>query len=572
MTRRSEAARAVGLGHLLRLLAGMAPRRLWLGGALLALLTVLMGMALLGLSGWFIAATALAGLVPATALMFDVFMPSAGIRMLALGRTGTRYAERLVTHDATLAVLAALRERLFRGWAQPGAARVLRLRPARLLQRLTADVDALDSLYLRLLVPLVSAAGGALLAAVALGAMRWWVGLALGLWLLLAGMGITAWLARRARRPAVRRALALESLRAQAVDLMAGQTELAMAGRLAAQCARLEAADRRVARADLELNRLEAAAGQAYGTASALTLAGVLLAVGGLAQAGVIGAPGAALGLLVALSAMEPFAALRRGALEAGRTWLAARRLAPRLALESAEGAFEAPGAPPPGVAVQLQAVTACHPGSRLPVLGPLDWRVQSGERVALLGVSGAGKSTLLSLIAGELAASGGSVQACASTWLTQRTELFQDSLAGNLRLADPTADEARLWDALAAAGLADDVRAMPLGLQTRLGEGGLGLSGGQARRLALARLLLSPARCWLLDEATEGLDAAMAHDVLQRLAQQAQGHTVIVATHLRREALLADRLLWLQQGRLAGQARRGEPGFAQALQRLRQD
>ena len=108
-------------------LAAMAPRHLWLGGMALASLTVLMGMALLGLSGWFIAATALAGLVPATALVFDVFMPSAGIRLLALGRTGARYGERLVTHDATLAVLAALRERLFRSWAPAGAAWQLRL-------------------------------------------------------------------------------------------------------------------------------------------------------------------------------------------------------------------------------------------------------------------------------------------------------------------------------------------------------------------------------------------------------------------------------------------------------------
>jgi ATP-binding cassette subfamily C protein CydC len=161
-------------------LAAMAPRHLWLGGMALASLTVLMGMALLGLSGWFIAATALAGLVPATALVFDVFMPSAGIRLLALGRTGARYGERLVTHDATLAVLAALRERLFRSWAPAGAAWQLRLRPARWLQRLTSDVDALDSLYLRLAVPLVSACAAALLAAVVLGAMH--VGLGLLLW------------------------------------------------------------------------------------------------------------------------------------------------------------------------------------------------------------------------------------------------------------------------------------------------------------------------------------------------------------------------------------------------------
>ena len=128
------------------------PRRLAMGAALAAL-TVLMGMALLGLSGWFITATALAGLQAATAIGFDVFMPSAAIRLLALGRTASRYGERLVTHDATFGVLAALRERLFRGWARPDAARSLLARPARLLFRLTADIDALESFYLRLLVP-----------------------------------------------------------------------------------------------------------------------------------------------------------------------------------------------------------------------------------------------------------------------------------------------------------------------------------------------------------------------------------------------------------------------------------
>ena len=131
--------------RLLSIMDGLVPRRLWLGGALLACLTVLMGMALLGLSGWFITATALAGLLPAVAQMFDVFMPSAGIRLLAVGRTGARYAERLVTHDATLAALASLRVKLFSHWAGSSrTARALLLRPARLLQRLTADVDALD--------------------------------------------------------------------------------------------------------------------------------------------------------------------------------------------------------------------------------------------------------------------------------------------------------------------------------------------------------------------------------------------------------------------------------------------
>lgn len=554
------------LWPVLAALARMAPRRLWLGGALLALLTVLMGMALLGLSGWFITATALAGLLPATAIVFDVFMPSAGIRLLALGRTGTRYAERLVTHDATLAVLAALRERLLRSWATPAAALSLRLRPARLLQRLTADVDALDSLYLRLFVPLLAATGATLVAALALGLMRWWLGLALAAWLLATGLGSALWLARSARRPAVRRALALESLRARTADLVAGQAELAMAGTLAAHCERIAALDARVAEADAELHGLEARTSFVQGLCGALALAGVLLGVGWLAEAGLLDAPVAALALLLALTAMEPFAALRRGALEAGRSWLAARRLAPALRDGAAQGAWE-PAAPRQGLAVELEQVVA----PRAAVLAQ-DIRIAEGERVALLGASGAGKTTLLSLMAGELQPLAGAVRARRCTWMTQRTELFEDSLRDNLLLACPEAAGDTLWAALEVAGLAGDVRAMAQGLDTRLGEGGLGLSGGQARRLALARLLLSPARCWLLDEVTEGLDARTAADLLVRLDSAARGRTLVLATHKLREAQLADRLLWVEQGRVVSEALRGTPPFEAALARLRQD
>jgi len=557
------------LRTVLRLLAATHPRRLLLGAALAAL-TVLAGMALLGLSGWFITATALAGLSAAAAIVFDVFMPSAGIRLLALGRTAARYGERLVTHDATLAVLAAWRERLFRAWALPEAARALRLRPARLLFRLTGDIDALESFYLRLLVPVGAALGAALLAGIVLGAMKPWMGAALLAWLLLAGSGIALVVARGARPAAVRRALAMERLRARAVDLVAGQTELAMAGRLIAQREALAAADQRLAHADLALNRLEMRAGWAYGAAGALTLSAVLVGVGWLAEEGVIGAPAAALALLVALAAMEPFAALRRGALEAGRSWLAARRLAPQLAAE-APPASTHPDAPPPGCALQLDNLCARH--AEAPVLQALSLRIEAGERVALIGTSGAGKSTLLSLAAGELAPLAGTVRALPSTWLTQRSELFQDSLRDNLRLADPEAGDEGLWQALEAAGLAADLRALSAGLDTPLGEGGLGLSGGQSRRLALARLfLLRGVDFWLLDEPTEGLDTATAHDVLQRLREEAGGRTLLVATHLRREAMLADRLLCLSAGRLAADLRRGTPAFDAALAALRPD
>lgn len=544
------------------------PKQLVLGAALAAL-TVLMGMALLGISGWFITATALAGLNAATAIRFDVFMPSAGIRLLALGRTASRYGERLVTHDATFGVLAALRERLFRGWAQPGAARQLLARPSRLLFRLTADIDALEAFYLRMLVPAGAALAAAMLAGVVLGAMSTWMGIVLALWLLAAGWGIAVVTAARARPAAVRRAQAMEALRARAVDLVAGQTELVMAGRIDAQRESLAAADRHLAQADMRLNQLETGAGAAYGIAGTLTLVGVLLAVGALAGEGTIGAPGAALALLVALTAMEPFAALRRGALEAGRAWLAGRRLAPRVAMPDAKAPAQVGE---DETALRLQDVHAAHHGSRMLALEGVSLTVARGERVALVGPSGAGKSTLLSVITGDIAPQTGEVHAQALCLLTQRTELFQDSLRDNLRLADPAANDARLLAALWAAGLAQDVRAMQDGLDTRLGEGGLGLSGGQSRRLALARLLLRDVPVWLLDEPTEALDTATAHDVLQRLHAQAKGRVLLIATHLRREAALADRLICMQQGRITADLARGTPAFDAALCALRPD
>lgn len=554
----------------------MGQRRGALGlGVVLAVLSSVAGIGLLGLSGWFITATALAGLQLTTAMAFDVFMPSAGIRLLALGRTGARYAERLVTHEATLGVLAGLRERLLRGWAQPEAARRLMLRPARLLQRLTADIDALDALYLRIAVPLGVGLAAAVMAGIVAGFHDLRLGLALMVWLLVSGWG-SAWvIARRARPLAVRRALALERLRARTVDLVAGQTELAMAGRLSAQCAAMAEADARLAAADLRLAGLEARASFVHGLLHTATLVGMLLAAAWLVERGQIGAPAAALLMLTALAAGEPMAALRRGALESGRTWLAARRLAPAVAAAQAVPPGKAPQSRFHVVAdgnIHLEDAVVRSEVRATPILEVPMLHIAAGERVAVIGPSGAGKSTLLALVAGERAPAAGQVQAPRATWMTQRPELFRDSLRDNLTLAAPHATDAQLSAALADAGLQADVARLREGLDTSLGEGGLGLSGGQMRRLSLARLLLQDAPLWLLDEPTEALDAATAREVLRRLDARAQGRTLLIATHLRREARLADRLLCIEAGALRADLRRGTPAFDAALAALRDD
>nr|WP_281493739.1 thiol reductant ABC exporter subunit CydC [Ancylobacter koreensis] len=542
-------------------------RRALLSGIVLAALAFASGIALLGLAGWFITATAIAGASAASALAFDLFAPSAGIRFFALSRTATRYAERVVTHDATLAVLAALRERLFRGWAAAGAAGRLASRPTALLFRLTLDIDALDSLYLRVIVPAGAALIVTLGAAFVLALVDIRLGLGFALLVLTGGFAIPLWTARAARRLARRRAHALEVLRSRAVDLVAGQTELLMAGRLGTQRERLMQAEARLAQADDALNRIETRAGAALAILGWLVLALGVLAVAALSEAGSVEPAIAALVLLVVLTALDPFGLLRRGAVELERALIAARRLAPRLA-EAVPGIAVNP--PPAGLAVRLEGAEVRPEGAARPALSGLDLTVAAGERIGLVGASGAGKSTLIAALAGEVAATGGALEALPAAQLTQRTELFQDSLADNLRIAAPHADDAQLLAALAAAGLGEFLARLPEGLATRLGEGGLGLSGGQARRLALARLLLSDAPLWLLDEPTEGLDAVTADEVMGRLWARAAGRTVILATHLEREAAGVDRLAVLRDGRLERVVARGEPDFAGLLASLR--
>ncbi|MFS2151080.1 thiol reductant ABC exporter subunit CydC [Rhizobium sp. Rhizsp42] len=538
-------------------------------GAVMSAATAGAGIALLGLSGWFITATAIAGASVATAITFDVFAPSAGIRLLAIGRTASRYGERLTTHDATLAVLAALRERLFRGWAQAGAARDLARRPARLLFRLTGDIDALDSLYLRVLVPAGVAILAAIATGIALGLMHPLFGLSAALLLLVAGLGIPLCAGHLAAAHARRRAYGIEALRARTIDLIAGQSDLLMAGRIEAQTAAIAAADRYSEDADNRLNRIESTVTLGFGIASTVLLTGALLAVAALAGAGTITAPVAALGILIAFAAVEPFGALRRGALELGRTLLAAKRIGPRLADDTATRQHDAPAA---GLAVQLAGVSAAYDAAATPVLADINLALKPGEKLALIGASGAGKSTLLALLAGEIEPLKGKVTNETATLLTQRTELFKDTVAGNLRLACPNATESDLKSALAAAGLLADIAALPEALEARLGEGGMGLSGGQSRRLALARLFLRDTPLWLLDEPTEGLDRATALDVMARLSEKANGRSLVIATHIRREAEIADVIATLDGGRIASISRRGETAFEEALNRLRPD
>lgn len=546
-----------------------ARRGMLLAGAVLAATTVLAGIGLLGVSGWFITATAIAGLLPATAYAFDVFAPSAAIRLLALSRTAARYGERMTTHEATLSVLAALREKLFRGFAAPQAAKTLEARPARLLNRLTADIDALDSLYLRVLVPAAVAVLAAIATGIGLAFLSPLAGGLAAIFLVAAGLGISVRSALREEKFSRRRAIGLEALRARTADLVNGQVELLTTSRLSAQVAAVKRADDYLSACDDRLNRIETNAGFSFGMSAAVLLSAALLGMAWLAEQGTVSAPAAALGLLVCFAALEPFTALRRGAMELGRTLFSARRIAPRL---SAEAAANCPRVPATGMATELDGVRLERDGNENPVLTNINLAIAAGETVAIIGPSGAGKTSLIQLLAGELQPAAGTVSALPCSLMTQRSQLFRDSIADNLRLAKPAATEREMWDALQSAGLGEHVKTLAAGLDTKLGEAGQGLSGGQSRRLALARFLLRDKPLWLLDEVTEGLDGETARDVLGRLFARAQGKTVVMITHNRREVEFADRIIVLKEGRQLDQCQSGTPEYDVMLQTLRPD
>lgn len=571
-----RAVHRTGTPALAALRAALPPITRW--AAVAACLTVLAGIGLLGLSGWFITATAIAGASLATALVFDVFAPSAGIRLLALGRTASRYAERLWSHEAVLTALTTLRERLFRAWATPAAARALQLEPARLLFRLTSDLDALESVVLRFILPVLAAGAGAVITGLLIGLLTPATGLLACCALLGTGFLISYRLMRGSALTAARRTCLNERLRNAVIDLVSGQTALLMSGQLPAQQQRILTLDRQLAQHDCSLNRLETRAGAVYTAANGIFVAGCLLATAFVLEAERTRLPIVVLCILAMLGAMEPFSGLRRGAVEAGRAILAGRRLSPRLAgpepAPGHRGSLPAATTPDPhcsrDLLLQLNNVSFRYPGTRRMTLNGVSLQVARGERVALLGTSGAGKTTLLALAAGELEASAGQLHRHPAGLLAQRVDLFRDSLRDNLLLANPAATEAELWQTLERTGLASDIRQRGAGLDTLLGEGGLGLSGGQAKRFAIARLLLQNHTLWLLDEPTESLDEDSAAGVLATLLCTGYDKGWLMATHLYREARLADRLILLKAGAVVSQWRRGQDGYEHLLHSLR--
>jgi len=483
-----------------------APERRTLRQALAcATIAGLASILLLALSGWFLTGAAIAGASGAAAVAaFNYLIPSAAIRGLAILRTGGRYGERLLSHQAALTAMADLRGRLFGKLAAQDSRTAPDLASGDASARLIGDIEALEDLVVRR--PGRPASLAAACFAVALVALAGWKA-ALALALLLAALPPLLTLAARrlTAGPAAEAAEALGALRTAFVDYAAARPEIIAYG-LAPRVADTIAALSR------PLDRARAALARGDGT-----VAGLLAGYGTLAAALVFalaegGAPVRALALLAAAAAVEAMAAFARTALRQASVEQGLARLATLSQL--------------PGELSPAPAGTA----AALPItLG--EQVVAPGARIAITGVSGTGKTRLIEALAGlrapvhAIGLGGTPAEQCPAEVLRQQCALApQDamliagSIADNLRIARPGITEAEMHAALRTACLEATVARMPAGLDTPVAEAGGTLSGGERKRLSLARALLARRPWLLLDEPSEGLDAATEADLVARL------------------------------------------------------
>lgn len=518
-------------------------------GAALSLAALGAGALLMHRSGGYIGVALLGG---------GLLVPAA-LQVAGSARVVLRYLERVFTHEATFRALARLRVWFFDGLAASAAGGLGLRRTGDVLARMVNDVDALDGLYLRITVPLL----GALLLIPILAFVLWRTTPLLLLVLLpFIAIGFCLpWIAARlAAQNSTRVGLAMSGLRSAALDALTGLREVkifAAEGRMLvavqAREAALLAAQRELVAQTSVLN------GIAFLAAQGAILLTILIGFLAHAPVSVLAA------VLVVVLAFETVLGLPRAGLFFGQAQAAAARV-----VEAAEAL---PPVPEPHFPAALTASTALvfdnvtyrYAADLPPVFENLSFTLPAGSRMAILGPSGSGKSTIASLLLRLAAPESGTIRLggidmaalpneavrLRVAYLSQATHLFADTIRNNLTLGDTGIGDAALWAVLETAQLAETVRALPEGLDAWVGEGGATLSGGQGRRLALARVLLSPAPILVLDEPCAGLDALTEAEFMRTLNIAAEGRTVVLLLHRLSGAEQLDKIWRLTNGTL---------------------
>ena len=501
-------------------------------------------ISLLTLSGWFLAATAIAG----AGALFNYFYPSASIRGLAIGRTVARYVEKIVTHDATFRVLAKLRVQVFSRIIPLSPAVLNRYRNSDLLNRLVADVDTLDSLYLRLLAPFISATTIILMMTIGLCFISVPLALFMGITLLVLLFFIPTIFYRLGTTFGAQLTHSRSSYRMQFVEFIQAQAELLLFNAEKQLKTSLNQTEQQWQDYQRQESNLSG-----FSTALLLFANGAMLAVvlwfGAEIDFGsdTYDAAFLALFALAALACFEILLPLGAAFLHIGQVIASAERISeildqpPQVKFAGTQSAVSFSD-----VLIELKDVHFFYPERPNVALNDVNLSIKTGEKVAILGKTGSGKSTLLQLLVRNYDPNKGHIllanqpiedyteqtlreQIC---FLTQRVHTFSDTLRNNLQIAAKTkiSDE-RMIEVLNQVGLSKLLE-QENGLELWLGEGGRPLSGGEQRRLGLARILLNDAPILLLDEPTEGLDRKTERRILHLILQHCQQKTLIMVTH----------------------------------------
>ncbi len=534
---------------------------------LVAAAATLANVALMATSGWFITAMAAAGLA---GLSMNYFTPAAIIRALAIIRTGGRYVDRVVGHEATLRLVAATRAHLFAALIPLAPAALDDLRSGDLLARLKADIDRLELTFLRLISPTAVALVTLALVGLVLALQDGTLALAVLTILILVGLFAPAAVAAASAAPGRELTQLTADLRRKVVDDLSGLTPLIATGAFASHRDRLVAGMAALIEVERRLAK-RAAIGQVLGRLSGdMALVAALIIGLPLVQSGAMTGPGFAMAALLSLSAAEAFMGLPAAFLGLTSTLASARRVFAILDRSPLVVEPPTPEPLPAGRDIRLTGVTLSYDGSS-PALDGITLDIAAGRHVALIGGSGAGKSSIAALLvrardpdAGAIRLGGVALTDLALADLRrtvmlvpQKPHLFTTTLGANLRLARPSASAEEVAAAIELAGLTGFVARLPQGLCTPVGVAGTTLSGGEARRVAIARAILADPDILILDEPGEGLDPETESDVLDRLLDRMTGRTVILITHARAALDRMDDVVTLDRGRIVGRRSR---------------
>lgn len=514
-------------------------------GIILAITSLAASIGLLSLSGWFLAASTLVG----SSLLFNFFYPSSGVRGLAIGRTVSRYFERLVTHDGTFKVLAILRVAVFRKLIPLSPAGLSRYRNSELLNRLVADVDTLDTLYLNLISPFVSAVMVIVFMAIGLSFVSPLLALVICgslTALLLIFPFVFYKLGQKLGKTAI---VSRATYRSQFIEWVQLNAEFLLFGVQQQTKEKLQHTEQQWLHAQSRESQLAG-----WSNALLIALNGILVTAVIYLSATAINVPTAdepaaliALVVFCVLASLEILSPIGIAFLHLGQVIAAAERLneiTEQQPLVAFNGTAQWQKIEKNQPIVHFKQVSFRYPNRLEKTLNDLSFEILAGQKVAILGKTGSGKSTIFQLLVRNYDATSGqiSLNFCniadypESTLrdrivtLSQRVHIFSSTLKDNLKMGNPQASDDELFSVLNQVGLSHLTEQE--GLNLWLGEGGRPLSGGEQRRLGLARLLLSPAEMVLLDEPTEGLDRETEQQILQLIFQHCENRTLLMITH----------------------------------------